>query len=227
MTATHVWAGVVNEDDVIDCAGRCAIGKAVCHSKQAQRCVYILMARRLEWRPMAVSFPSPNVEILARTNEYVIAAWRRILMLIWNGEATAAGIEHSRKVFDDWVTAHPRGAAFLVVVPARHAGPPDEKTREAMRQTAECPSGRLKGMGTLIQAEGFVAASIRSIIMRLNVLTGNGAPNVFETVNKAAEWAAKLLSDPEVSGERLANAVRVAQESRAAPSFPKIAQGSS
>ncbi len=167
---------------------------------------------------MVVSSSSVTVEVFARTDEYTIAAWRRILMLIWKSKGNAAGIEHSRRVFDEWVEEFQLGAVFLVVVPARHADPPDAKTREAMRKAAEYhPSVRLKGMGTLIQAEGFVAASIRSIIMRLDVLTGKGAPNLFETANKAAEWASQVLGDSEVSGIKLANAIRVAQESSEAP----------
>ncbi len=154
---------------------------------------------------------SVSVEVLVRNEQYVIAAWRRLLMLIWKGEASAEGVEHSRTVFEGWVKRHPRGAALLIVVPARHAAPPDEKTRQAMRQTAGVPSADLRGMGTFIQAEGFVAATIRSVIMRLNVLTGNGSPNVFETASKAAEWAVKVLGDTEISGTKLANAIRDAE----------------
>jgi hypothetical protein len=167
---------------------------------------------------IVVSASSVTVEVFARTDEYAIAAWRRVLMLIWKGKGNAAGVEHSRRVFDEWVKSYKRGAVFLVVVPARYAEPPDARTREAMRQTAESPSGGLRGMGTLIQAEGFVAASIRSIIMRLNVLTGNGAPNLFETATRAAEWASAVLGDPEISGVQLATAIRAVQESREDPS---------
>lgn len=158
---------------------------------------------------------SVSVEVLVRNDRYVIAAWRRLLLLIWKGEACAEGVEHSRSVFEQWVKGHPRGAALLIVVAARYAAPPDEKTRQAMRRTAGVPCAELKGMGTFIQAEGFVAATIRSVIMRLNVLTGNGAPNVFETAAKAAEWAAKVLSDSEISSTKLAYAIRNAQRDAA------------
>ena len=163
-------------------------------------------------RSMTALSSSVSVDVLTHTDKYIIATWRRLVMLIWNGEANAEGVEHSRTVFEEWAKDQARGAALLIVVPARHANPPDENTRQAMRQTAGLPSAKLKGMGTFIQAEGFVAATIRSVIMRLNVLTGDGAQNLFETASKAAEWAAKVLDDSEISGAKLTNAIRTAHE---------------
>lgn len=155
---------------------------------------------------------SVHVDLLARTDTYVIAAWRRLLMLIWRGEANAVGIEHSRIVFDHWVKAYPRGAAFLVVVQAQHAKPPNEETREAMHKTAVSPSVGLRGMGTLILAEGFLAASVRSIMTRLNVLIGSNATNLFETPGKAADWVIQVTGDSEVSSVKLAKAIQLAQD---------------
>lgn len=154
---------------------------------------------------------SVSCEVLVRTDKYAIAAWRRLLMLIWKGEANAEGVERSRRVFEEWVKSHERGGALLIVVPPRHASPPDEETREAMRQAAEAPCAKLKGMGTFIQSEGFIAATIRSAIIRLNVLTGDAAPNVFETASRAAAWAARILSDSNITADSLADAIRAAQ----------------
>jgi hypothetical protein len=152
-----------------------------------------------------------NVELLERSEKYVIAVWRGLMLLIWLGEASITGIERSRKLFDEWVKTQPRGAALLIVVPPNTAQPPDEKTRQAMQRTSISPSGKLKGMGTLFQAEGFIAASIRSVMMRLNVLTGKNATNMFGTAAAAAAWAAALLVDPELTAAGLTDAIRVAQ----------------
>jgi hypothetical protein len=155
---------------------------------------------------------SVNIELLERTNEYVVTVWRRLMLLVWRGEATVTGIERSRTLFIEWVKTQPRGAAVLIVVPPLHSGPPDEKTRAAMQRTALSPPDTLKGMGTLFQAEGFIAASIRSVMMRLNVLSGKNASNIFGTAASAAAWAAALLADPALTAAGLTEAIRMAQE---------------
>ncbi|HEY5960813.1 MAG TPA: hypothetical protein VIV60_29865 [Polyangiaceae bacterium] len=153
-----------------------------------------------------------KIQLLERTDEYVIVAWRRLVLLIWLGDASVTGIERSRKVFEEWAKAQARGAALLIVVPPHQAGPPDEKTREAMQRTSVSPSGKLLGMGTLFQAEGFIAASIRSIMMRLNILSGKNALNVFGSTAAAAAWATALLVDPELTPAGLTEAIRQARE---------------
>jgi hypothetical protein len=164
--------------------------------------------------PLSMIPPSPSVdvEVLERTDEYVVAAWRRLLMLVWRGDATALGIERSRALFDEWSKTKPGGAAFLIVFPNRRPEPPDEKTREAMQRTARFPAERLKGMATLFESEGFIAASIRAVMMRLAALSGQDVPNTFGNATTAAAWAAMRLSDPTITALKLNEAINVARK---------------
>jgi hypothetical protein len=154
---------------------------------------------------------SINLEVLERNDTYVIAAWRRLFLLLWLGKPSVAGIERSRILFDGWAKNHPKGAAFLIVVPPEQSGAPDEKIRQAMQRTSLSPSGQLKGMATLFQAEGFIAAAVRSAMTRLNILREKDATNLFGTVAAAAAWAAALLNDPELSAADLKEAIWIAQ----------------
>ncbi len=153
--------------------------------------------------------PSRQVELLERTDGYAVAAWRRLMLLVWRGQATATGIERSRALFQPWVERQPGGGAFLIVVPNQRVPPPDEQTRAAMARTAREPDGPYLGMATLIEAEGFIAASVRSIMTRLQ---GGKTSKVVRTTDEAATWAAELLADPGLTGEGLAAAIRTAQE---------------
>ncbi|WP_437644981.1 hypothetical protein [Sorangium sp. So ce362] len=154
-----------------------------------------------------------KVALLEQTDVYVVATWRRIMLLVWHGQASVAGIERSRALFQPWAERLPGGAAFLIVLPPQHTGPPDEESRAAMQRAASAPGSSLKGMATLIEAEGFIAASVRAIMMRLQARGTQGpVPNIFRTPAEAAAWAAAVLQDPEVTPEELAEAIRVARE---------------
>jgi hypothetical protein len=159
----------------------------------------------------ALSLWPANVELLDRTDRYVAAVWRQLLLLIWSGDATVAGIERSQVLFDAWLASQPRDAAFLIVLPAQHLSPPDEATREAIQRVQQSQSGRIRGSGTLFQAEGFIAASVLSVMMRLNVSRGKGGSNLFGTASSAAAWASALLDDPALTTVGLTKAIRTAQ----------------
>lgn len=154
-----------------------------------------------------------KVELLERTDRYVVATWRRVLLLVWRGQANAVGIERSRALFMHWAERQPGGAVFVVVIPRERTGPPDEETRAAMQRVARAPGGFLRGVATLVEAEGFIAASVRAIMMRLLTRGTQGPPpNIFRTPAEVAAWAAKVLQDRGVTAEGLAEAIRVARE---------------
>ncbi|WP_437486794.1 hypothetical protein WME75_04530 [Sorangium sp. So ce1014] len=157
---------------------------------------------------MAIPRFSETAELLERTDAYVVAVWRRLMLLVWRGKASAAGIDRSRELFDRWAANQPGGAGFLVVLPLQPTGPPDEESRAAMQRAARSPSRHLRGTATLVEAEGFIAASVRSIMMRLQ---SRQAPNLFRTADEVATWAAALLEDPELTPAGVAEAIRVAR----------------
>ncbi len=149
-----------------------------------------------------------KVDVIERTDAYAIVAWRRLMLLVWRGPATAAGVERSRALFQPWVAGQAGGGALLVVIPGRQSRPPDAETRAAMERTASDPEGPFKGMGTLIEAEGFVAATVRSVMTRLRHAS---AATVFRTVDETAAWAAQLLGDRELTAAGLQAAIGVAR----------------
>lgn len=153
-----------------------------------------------------------TVEVLERTDSYIVAVWRRVMLLVWSGQTQALGIVRSQALFRQWVPGQRGGAALLVVVPRQPPGPPDEKTRAAMAHAMENPSPALLGMGMLLEAEGFIAAAVRAILSRLHQRHAKGlAPKIFRGVDEAAPWAAELLGDPAIDPAGLAEAIRRAR----------------
>jgi hypothetical protein len=163
--------------------------------------------------PSGQVLPPPLLEELERTDSYVLVVWRRLLLLVWRSRANPMGIERSRVLFDDWIAAHPGDMGFLVVIPEGRSRTPDAETLEAMARTARAPHRSCRGMATLIESEGFIAASVRAIMMRIHsIASREDPPLVFGSVVKAARWASELLDDDEITWLSLAEAVRASQK---------------
>jgi hypothetical protein len=155
------------------------------------------------------------VEVLERTDVYVVAVWRRLMLLVWRGQTRAAGIDRSHALFRQWGERQPGGAAMLVVVPRQPPGPPDDETRAAMARASGNPSPALRGIGTLLEAQGFIAATVFAIVSRIHQKhAGAMAPKLFRTVDEGAAWASEVLGDPEITPATLAGAIGGAREAK-------------
>jgi hypothetical protein len=184
------------------------ISRAISATKIPRLCVHGRRAA-LDERALTVKKPAhmATIELLERTDGYVVAVCRRLMLLIWRGQATAVGIERAHALFDRWAKNQTGGAAFLVVIPNQNTDPPDAEARAAMRRTANSPSPHLRGTATLIEAEGFIAATVRSVMTRFH----GGAVN-FQSVPEASKWVATLLNDPVFTPAFLSDAIRAARE---------------
>lgn len=150
---------------------------------------------------------------LERTDTYVVVVWGRLMLLVWRDTASPAGVERSRELFDRWFAQNPGGGAFLIVIPEHRTRAPDAHTFEAMARTADAPVSQCRGMAVLLEFEGFIAASVRAIMMRLHSIAAReDPPLVFGASDKAARWASALLNDPKITATALAEVIRVARE---------------
>ncbi len=152
------------------------------------------------------------VEVLEKTESYAIAVWRRVMVLVWRGPLRAAGVDRSQALLRAWVRERPGAVVMLVVVSRQLPGPPDEETRAAMARAAADPPAALAGTATLLEAQGFVAATVRAISSRVHRRHASGLQvKTFCGVDEAAPWAAALLADPAITAEGLAEAIRAAR----------------
>lgn len=165
------------------------------------------MAERHDWHGPE----GRTVEILEQTDAYVVAVWRRVMLLVWKAQTNAEGIDRSQELFGVWAARQPGGAAFLIVLPRRQ-GPPDAATRDAMARAMAHPAPDLGGIATLLEAEGFIAASARAIMMRLHRGAGRTAPKVVRSIDEAAAWAKEILGDAGLDATEMAGVIRTVRE---------------
>ena len=149
-----------------------------------------------------------SVQILEKTDTHSIATWGRVMLLVWNARSTGPGIDSAHAHLRGWA----KGSSVLInVVPPQPARPPDEETRAAMERATQDPIPGLRGVGTIYEGGGFIAAAIRSLVSRLQLLRKGETMRFFRTPEEAALWAAQTLGAPGLSGEGLAEAIRQAR----------------
>lgn len=149
-----------------------------------------------------------SVQILEKTDTYVIATWGRVMLLVWSARSTGPGIDAAHKHLRSWA----KGASVLLnVVPPQPARPPDEPTRQAMERATQDPIPGVRGVGTIYEGGGFIAASIRALVSRMQLLKKGETMRFFRTSHEAAVWAAQTLGAPGLSAEGLDAAIREAR----------------
>src|SRR5512142_905254 len=152
------------------------------------------------------------VEILERTEDFSIAGWGRVLLLVFRTRSTAQGIERLHALAPSWAAARSGGVVLLNVVPPQPARPPDEAMRAALRRAVEDGSPGVLGVGTIFEGSGFVAAFVRALMSGLQRHSGRLPMRVFRGAPEAAGWAAHVLDGGQISAAGLSEAIRAVRQ---------------
>ncbi len=152
--------------------------------------------------------PGREVELLERTEDFSVAGWGRVLLLVFRTRSTAEGIERLHALAPSWAAAPPGGVVLLNVVPPQPVRPPDEAMRAALRRAIQDGSPEVAGVGTIFEGSGFVAAFVRALMAGLQRHSGGLPMRVFRSAAEAAGWAAELVDGPEITADGLSEAIR-------------------
>ncbi len=153
-----------------------------------------------------------DLELLDKTDDFRLAAWRGVILLIWRMRSTAQGVERSYAAVRERA-ARPGGVVLMNVVPPNPSSPPDEATRKALRQVVQSPPAGLAGVATIHEGSGFISAFIRALVSGLQRLQSGVLPmRVFQGPREAAPWAAEHLRDPGITAAGLTEVIAAARE---------------
>jgi len=148
-----------------------------------------------------------DLRVCDATGQYVLATWRRVMVVIWKGVATAEGIERSRQVMDVWARRHKEGVMVLVVMPAALPRPPSEEARAAMLRATQGAKANLKGIAMVYGGSGFVLAAIRGVTAARSLIDRSRIPTrIFANVAEAAPWISQCVG-PDHTANGLVEAV--------------------
>jgi hypothetical protein len=129
--------------------------------------------------------------IQASTGNYVLATWQDLVLAVWCGETTLAGVREGQRVFDDHAGRSPKGVLLLTVV--EEAAPmPDGDARAGLGRLLKSGAGRTRRSAVVYEGAGFKAATVRSVVTGITALSKPPFPHkVFATVDQAAAFLAE------------------------------------
>jgi hypothetical protein len=126
----------------------------------------------------------------ASTPDHAFGAYRNLAIAVWRRETTVEAIQQFRRHLSDSGLAARHDLLMLTLV-EKAADRPSAAAREATAEQLRSSAGMICRAATVLEGEGFRAATVRSIAMGLNLLASQPFPyNVFASATSAAEWLA-------------------------------------
>lgn len=108
--------------------------------------------------------------VVASEPEFAISALGPALLLVWRARPTVVGVRAAREAMTRLSDTHSEGIGLLVVL-ERNAPLPDGLAREAMLSAVRSLGSKLLVMVALHERTGFAAATVRSVIAGLALVT--------------------------------------------------------
>jgi hypothetical protein len=149
----------------------------------------------------------PSIVTIDVTRDHVVAAYNRVIILVFEQETTLGAVVALRKALDLLDGKYPDGITLLTVV-AENAPLPSQEARDAMATLATGAAGkRLRRSAVCFEGGGFRGALVRGVATGLQLVAKLPFQHrVFHSVELAAAWLA-----PELGTSQLVSAVEVAR----------------
>jgi hypothetical protein len=158
------------------------------------------------------SSPDEPVEIVHVAPDCGIGTWRHFVLVVWQGKPTAQSV---RALHDTYVRRARAESDGFWAFGAIEAGvaQPDAPERTAIADAMNAAGSAMRGSVVALEAKGFVAATIRTALGAMIMMTRAKFPRAFvATVDEAAHWMrarAPGAEDPRVLVERFEELRRV------------------
>jgi hypothetical protein len=125
----------------------------------------------------------------------VVAEVGPVCVVVWRDAVTRVRFERQRNGLATVVAHHPAKAGFLCIIEPTCA-PPEDELRRASADMIVSYRGRLRCLGTVVEARGFKAAVARSVLGSITLLAGNrGVPlRYFAGVEVAVRWMTEYVA---------------------------------
>jgi hypothetical protein len=134
---------------------------------------------------------SPQVEgvrLISWDPDLALGASQRMMFCIWRDRTTLQGVNMLSTVTQECTLGHKNDMAILTIVEP-HAKMPEPGTREGLARLLKDLSGKVVISGLAYEGDGFMAASVRGIVIGLTALAHQPfAHRVFANVVEIAHW---------------------------------------
>lgn len=160
--------------------------------------------------PRAPGEASLEMPVLERS--HAAATWGPMTIVVWDGRVRARRVSEVLEVARAQCRRHPDGGGFTLVV-RRHTGLPSGDVRGSVSGALADMGGFIHCATVVIEGEGFLAATARSVVSLLFLASGRAIPmKVFADLREAALWQARNLDRARltapIGGEEYAQILR-------------------
>jgi hypothetical protein len=154
--------------------------------------------------PIPIS-ASENLRVLYTAPDCGIGVWRHFAFVLWQSRPTAESVRALERTYVQLGKELADGFWVLGVIEAGVAQP-EAAERDAIGDAMNAAGKQLRGTATVLEATGFLAATIRGALGAMVLLTRSQFPRAFVgSLREAAAWMkarAPGVDDPKVLVER-------------------------
>ncbi len=135
---------------------------------------------------MALS--TESVRILHAAPDCGIGVWRHFVLIVWRQKPTAESVAALRRTYVQLGRELPDGFWALGAIEAG-APQPEAAERTAIADAMNAAGSQMRGSVVVLEATGFLAATIRTALGAMILLTRAKFPRAFvATLDEAASW---------------------------------------
>ena len=137
---------------------------------------------------------------MTECQDYSLAYWNEIVAVVWRHETTVDAVQCLQSAVADLAQAHPKGIDMLTVI-AERAPLPSSVARKALADLLSEGSAFIRCSAVILEGSGFRAATVRSVVTGLTMMSKHDFPHRICDVEGAAQLYAQVL--PSVPGRSL------------------------
>jgi hypothetical protein len=129
-----------------------------------------------------------DIRLLHCDKDMALGASTDLFVTIWRARTTLDGVEILDSQLTEFASERPKELALLTIIEAG-AKMPDPGTREPLARVLNSVAEQVLISGVAFEGEGFLAASIRSVVVGLTLIARQPFPHrTFKDVEEASRW---------------------------------------
>jgi hypothetical protein len=128
-------------------------------------------------------------DVVYATDHFLVATWKNISIVVWGTQATPALVTEMDRALEPFDAMRSSGFSSIHFI-AKDARPPAGEARDMLRRSASRHAKTLGCICHVVEASGFWASALRSVILGLNnwVARRPYEMQIVSSIQEVARW---------------------------------------